>query len=167
MPDIWGWICIQYGIKSVLDIGCGSGSNLVWFEEYGFDILGVEGHPNALKENKIPGNIVCHDFTTGSWSPNHKYDLCLCTEFAEHVEAIYEENWMLAVDKCRYLLLAPAPPGQGGYNHVNEQPNEYWIERFEIRGFQYLKRISTKLRDSCDRKPSLYCRNNILFFVKK
>lgn len=33
------------------------------------------------------------------------------------------------------MLFSAATPGQGGYRHVNEQPHEYWLNRFEDRGY--------------------------------
>jgi SAM-dependent methyltransferase len=166
MPDIWGWLCMRYGIRSVLDIGCGMGMNLAWFDEYGFEVLGVEGHPNAVAASLVPGRITQHDFTQGPWSPERNFDLCVCTEFAEHVSAEFEENWMVAVDKCKYLLLAAAPPGQRGYHHVNEQPNEYWVKRFESRGFVHDPEITSKLRNTCKRKPAPWARNTLTFFYR-
>jgi len=165
-PDIWGWICLRHDIRSVLDLGCGMGTNLSWFAEYGFDVLGVEGHPNAIATSLVPDKVIQHDFSKGPWSPERKFDLCICTEFAEHVEEEFEENWMVAVDKCNYLLLAAAPLGQGGYHHVNEQPDEYWIKKFESRGFVQDSEITSKLRDTCARKPATWGRNPLMFFHK-
>ena len=164
MPDIWGWVAIQYNVRSVLDIGCGIATNLAWFDEYGFDVLGVEGHPRAISGTLLPDRVVQHDFTKGPWAPERKFDLCLCTEFAEHVEAQFEENWMAAVDRCSMLLLAAAPPGQGEWNHVNEQPDEYWIARFAARGFELLAAESYMLRATCARLPSKWGRNAVLLF---
>lgn len=167
MPDVWGWVCIQYGIGSVLDIGCGIATNLVWFDEYGFDVLGVEGHPRAVSGALLPEKVIQHDFSKGPWQPEHDFDLCLCTEFAEHVGQEYEENWMAAVDRCRYLLLSAAAPGQRGYHHVNEQPDEYWIGRFGARGFTHLPQVSLLLRETCARKPAAWGRNQLLLFRRE
>jgi len=164
--DIWGWICIQYDINSVLDIGCGLGYNLAWFKEYGFEILGVEGHPWAVKETLVPGAVEQHDFTKGPWKPGKAYDLCVCTEFAEHVEAEFEENWLVAIEMCKYLLISGAIPGQGGHHHVNEQPNEYWIEKFTRRGYCFDAAVSARLRETCSRKPALWGRNQLMFFYR-
>jgi hypothetical protein len=32
------------------------------------------------------------------------------------------------------LVFTAAPPGQGGTDHVNEQPPDYWISRFAKQG---------------------------------
>jgi SAM-dependent methyltransferase len=164
MPDIWGWVCLHFNIRSVLDIGCGMGTNLAWFDEYGYDVLGVEGHPNAVANSLVSGKIIQHDFSKGRWSPESGIDLCICTEFAEHVEPEFEENWMIAVDRCKFLLLAAAPPGQGGYHHVNEQPDEYWIKRFKSRGFVQDIEVTKMLRATCARKPAPWGRNTLIFF---
>jgi SAM-dependent methyltransferase len=164
MPDIWGWVCLEFTIRSVLDVGCGIGSNLAWFDEYGFDVLGVEGHPNAIANSKLPGKVVQHDFVTGPWVPDRHFDLGICTEFAEHVEAAYEHNWLSALTVCSFILFAHALPGQGGYHHVNEQSSEYWIERFKGYGIENDTKITDMLRATCLRKPAAWGRNTIMFY---
>lgn len=166
MPDVWGWICLQYDVRSVLDVGCGMGNNLRWFADYGFEILCVEGHPAAVAASRVPGKVVCHDFTKGPWAPSRDYDLCICTEVAEHIQAQYEPNWMAAICRCRYLLFSAALPGQGGYHHVNEQPSEYWIGKFKAIGFEELPEVTERLRATCQRKPAPWGRNTLMFFVR-
>jgi len=40
---------IENNSKLVLDAGCGQGRNLLYLLENGFDVIGVDGAPNALK----------------------------------------------------------------------------------------------------------------------
>ena len=42
-----------------------------------------------------------------------------------------------------------AIPGQGGFGHVNCQPNEYIIEQVEGRGWAYNAAESEHLRGHC------------------
>lgn len=166
MPDIWGWILIEYGVQSVLDIGCGSGSNLLWFHDYGIEVLGVEGHPRAITGSLLPGRLIHHDFTKGSWSPDRQYDLCVCTGFAEHVEAQHESNWLSTVSQCHYLLFASAPPANEGYHHVNAQPHHYWIEKLRAHGLCLQPQVTIQLQETAARKPSGWQRESLLFFEK-
>ena len=79
--------------------------------------------------------------------PPDRADVVVSTEVAEHLN---EEN----ADRFVELLTSLAPtavvtaavPGQGGTDHVNEQPNEYWIEKFEAREFAFDRDLSSRLR---------------------
>jgi hypothetical protein len=42
--------------------------------------------------------------------------------------------------------LSWALPGSHGTDHVNEQPNEYWIAKFRERGFGYEQGLAMRLR---------------------
>jgi len=164
MPDIWGFLLLTYDIRSVVDIGCGTGVNLSWFNSMNVDSLGIEGDQYAIDNSKIKNLLVQHDFSIGPYVPNIKFDLCISTEFVEHVESIYEKNWLTVVDCCKYFLMCHAVPGQGGHHHVNEQPSEYWIEKLESRNFKYLSGLSTKFRNSIKRYPTKWGRNTLIFF---
>ena len=37
-------------------------------------------------------------------------------------------------------------PGSSGRDHVNEQPNDYWIEKFAARGFGFDRELAMRLR---------------------
>jgi hypothetical protein len=68
--------------------------------------------------------------------------------------------------------MTSAPVGQGGTNHVNCQPKEYWIEKMEKRGF-IIDWVTTGLlteesriiigRNHCNIN---YLPNNFMYFTK-
>lgn len=166
MPDIWGYLVIEYRINSVIDIGCGKGHNLSWFKSMNIKICGIEGHPDAIKNSVIPDDVTMHDFSKGPFIPKNKFNLALSTEFVEHVDQKYEENWMTVLDHCDYFLMCHAVPGQGGHHHVNEQTSEYWIERITSKKFSYNEKLSRRFRDTTKRMPTKWGRNTLLFFEK-
>jgi SAM-dependent methyltransferase len=131
MPDVWDYLVKKFDVKSVLDVGCGTGKNLEWFK--GFDILGVEGDPKAVALCRVP--VIQHDYTTGPLILDRRFNLCICTEFVEHVESKFEDNWFATVKNSDMVLLCHGLPGQTGYHHVNCQKPDYWIKRFEENGF--------------------------------
>jgi SAM-dependent methyltransferase len=130
MPDVWADIIDIYKVRSVVDVGCGAGYNLQWFAERNIDTFGIDGHPDAVTLTKAKGiRAIKHDYTKRPFIAG-RYDLGICTEFAEHVHAEYEPNWLATLAMCEVVLFTHALPGQGGYHHVNCQTAEYWHERF-------------------------------------
>jgi len=89
MPDIWGYLALTYGIKSVIDIGAGYGHNIRWWHDLGFDARGVEGHPVALQESPCKEILVSHDYERGPYVPEREYDL---SEICQQLRGRYEEG---------------------------------------------------------------------------
>lgn len=171
-PDIWGWLLLEYNIKSVIDIGCGTAVNMKWWKDMGCEVLGIEGHPDAIADSKC-GLIHKHDYTLGPlWGPvgflgPKVFDLCLCTEFVEHVEQKYECNWFSTMQCAKRVLMTHALPGQTGYHHVNEQTADYWVGRFEDEGFTHIDVVSSLMQGTVSRKPAPYGRNTLMLFANK
>jgi hypothetical protein len=66
-----------------------------------------------------------------------RFDLAQSLEVAEHLPASRARGFVS--DLCRHsdvVLFGAAPPGQGGENHINEQPYEYWRRFFEDEGYE-------------------------------
>ncbi len=122
---------------SVLDVGCGVG---LWLREYQAqgtaDVFGLDG-PWVPQENlTIPADkFRTHDLTT-PFRLGRQFDLVMCLEVAEHLPAASADVLLdsLAAHGGQ-ILFSAAIPGQGGFQHVNEQLQDYWIERFRGRGF--------------------------------
>jgi SAM-dependent methyltransferase len=165
-PDIWGWLLLEYDIKSVMDIGCGTGVNMKWWKDMGCEVLGVEGHPDAISRRKCEP-VIKHDYTAGPFQTGKVFDLCLCTEFVEHVEQEYECNWFKTMQCAKRVLMSHAVPGQGGYHHVNEQTADYWVKRFDDEGFEYNSSVSQVMQDTVSRKPASWGRNTLMLFENK
>ena len=145
LPDIWERLILAYDIKSVLDVGCGAGWSTAWFEKRVGRALGIEGDPAALAVRRCDP-IVTHDFTAGPFVPVSDYDLGWTAEFVEHVESKYLANWMAALQRCRYVCMTFARPGQGGHHHVNEQDEPYWIAAFKQAGFEHVVEETARMR---------------------
>jgi len=134
--------------KSIIDIGCGNGIHLNAFKECGItDYVGYDGSEVALKKSLLPkGEIILHDLRK-PLSLNRKYDLCCCIEVAEHIEERYAKTLInTLVGLSDLILFTAAVPKQGGTNHVNEQPHEYWKNLFKQKGYFYCDYTSEKLR---------------------
>jgi len=99
---------------------------------------GILSHSLAPFTGGRSKSHVCrHDFTTGPWAPDRKVDLVWSSEFLEHVDEKYIDNFMSAFSKATSMVVVTyATPGQGGHHHVNENTEAYWIGQFESHGFR-------------------------------
>lgn len=159
----------KYNIRNVLDIGCGPGGMLEIAKKHGVDWVGLDGDPACHVKNK---QVILHDFTKGSYfgdSPIFKYvdyDLAWSTEFVEHVEEKYVDNFLDAFKKCRYIVMTHALPGDiGGHHHVNLQPPDYWIKRIEGIGFRFDGEETSRIR-AVSNMTKDFMRKTGLFFER-
>lgn len=147
VENVWTKLIEKYDFKSVIDVGSGVGINARWFLDHGLDAYAVEGFPDYLRNSVLPeGRMIAHDYTTGPYLPDRTFDLGWSSEFVEHVEERFSRYFMMTFVKCRYVCITHATPGQGGYHHVNEQPTEYWVERFKEAGFTHLEEDTKWMR---------------------
>lgn len=118
---------------SVVDFGCGNGYLVEALTRMGKQTHGIDGSPNVLKYNP---SIEVADITKPLDVAQR--DLVICTEVAEHVEEQFAD--VLVDNLCRaagnYIFFSAAVAGHGGHLHVNEQPREYWLVKFQTRGFE-------------------------------
>lgn len=125
--------------KSVIDIGCGCGIYLKAFYDLGItDIVGYDGSEWAVKKSLLQqGFIIQQDFTK-SFNAGKKYDLGICVEVAEHIPFEFSDKLIDTITSCsETIIFTAAPPGQQGFNHINLQTREFWINKFTDRGFYY------------------------------
>ncbi len=120
--------------KSVVDIGCGTGTFLNVFKSLGVtDILGIDGawvNKNLLYENITPGEFLEYDLES-KITLNKKYDLVLSLEVAEHLSYKSANLFVKSlVNAGKMIVFSAAIPYQGGQNHINEQWLTYWEEKF-------------------------------------
>ncbi len=123
--------------KSVLDIGCGTGTWLKVFQDKGIkDVVGVDGSNVEKKLLAIPLDHFIEHNLIKPLDLKRKFDLVVCLEVAEHLPIEYSDNIIdtLTVHSDN-ILFSAALPMQGGQNHLNEQPFEYWVEKFNSRGY--------------------------------
>ena len=124
----------HFGVNSVLDVGCGIGTWLKVFKNYGIDVFGIENYQADKK--KLFENITEDEFIeidiSNPFNLNRKFDLVISLEVGEHLEAdkadIYIKN---LIQHGNIIIFSAAIPEQGGDRHINEQWNSYWSHLFE------------------------------------
>lgn len=121
-----------YHPASVIDVGCGEGWFLDEFAKYGVHrLVGVDSNPM-----RIPSGTFVQGDLTQPLIADEKFDLVLCLEVAEHLEAQYADT--LVDSLCKLgdtIIFSAAIPKQGGHGHVNEQWQAYWAKLFEGYGY--------------------------------
>jgi len=152
-------------VSSVLDVGCGRGAWLAVWRELGVtDCLGVDGKYVDTKKLAIPRDLFqAQDISSEFWL-GRKFDLVQCLEVAEHIPEsradILVRNLVLHGDM---VLFSAAVPGQGGEYHVNEQPYEYWREKFDQHGYRLFDFLRSEICAFSDVEP--WYRFNTFMFV--
>jgi SAM-dependent methyltransferase len=153
------------GIKSVLDIGCGAGAWLSEFQRLGIsDFCGVDGEYVSGSALLIDDAKFIPRDITKPFDFGRDFDLVECLEVAEHVPT--EASRILVDNIARHgkrVLFSAAVPGQGGENHINEQPHEFWRDLFRERGYRLFDFVRPAVQESSEIES--WYRYNVLFFA--
>jgi SAM-dependent methyltransferase len=121
--------------RSLLDVGCGAGYIVEHFADR-IPVLGVDGSASALAvlSDEAQAHCLLRDLTRPpDFAPHHEFAVSI--EVAEHIPATHVGAYMAWFAGAHRVFFTAAPPGQGGLDHVNEQPADYWRRRFERLGF--------------------------------
>lgn len=151
---------------SVVDVGCGEGAWLAEFAAAGCRCVGIDGPQVDPARLLVPRDAFLeHDLEQPLSLDGDRFDLAVSLEVAEHLSPARADGF---VDELTWLsdrvLFSAAVPGQGGYGHVNEQPHDYWIRRFEDCGYAVTALFQRRFAD-VEAVASWY-RANLLLFVR-
>lgn len=155
------------GIDSVLDVGCATGTWLrAWSETGVGDIQGVDGDYVDRSRLRIDGSCFRSADLSRPLSLGRSFDLVQSLEVAEHIDATHAEQFVqnLVDHSGGLILFSAAPPGQGGEYHVNEQPLQYWREKFATRGYRAFDAVRPAI--TADPSISFWYRYNVLLYVR-
>lgn len=155
-PTLWKFICEKYEIKSVIDVGCGMGYALKEFSKYCEDFLGVDGSEYVQKNSDFKNHITHFDFSLSKYETDKKYDLAWSSEFVEHVDESFIENYFSIFENSKYVAITYADIDQDGHHHVNCKPKEYWINLFEKKDFEFLDLDTETLKNEAFKDALTY-----------
>ncbi len=158
----------SFECSSVVDVGCGIGTWLSVFKQFGVkEICGVDGNKLAEADyliDKAKIKTGC-DFSSPSFNLNTKADVTICLEVAEHLPESAADIFVeKLVHSAPVIIFSAAYPGQTGVNHINEQPPWYWREKFnkhEYVEIDFLRPLIWKNEKIC-----WWYRQNMTSFVK-
>lgn len=155
---------------SLIDVGCGTGAQLMEFKTRGLRTFGLEYSEAALEVCRKRGlDVRCFDIESREPLNLGAFSLATCFEVAEHVAEEFANPLVdILTGLSKRIVFTAAVPGQGGgADHINEQPHEYWIAKFEERGYQHQVELSDEWRKSWpDRNVAGCYYKNIMVFVK-
>jgi cyclopropane fatty-acyl-phospholipid synthase-like methyltransferase len=158
--------------QRVVDVGCGTGALLLALTKAGCQCQGLEYAEAALKICQERGlTVTKFDIENENVGQGlGTFDLVTSMEVGEHLPASKADKYIdLLTSLAPTVLYTAAIPGQGGGDHVNEQPHEYWIEKYQQRGFTYDKERAERWRKETKERgmPYFYSDNIMIFFKKK
>jgi SAM-dependent methyltransferase len=150
---------------SVADFGCGQGAWLSVWAATGASVAGVDG-PYIDRAHLLidPSNYHVANLAEAI-DLGRRFDLVQSLEVAEHLPAAKAGQFIDTLTAHgSHVLFSAAVPGQGGENHVNEQPLNYWRAIFRDRRFVAVDYLRPLI--SCDRSIARWYRCNTLLYVR-
>jgi SAM-dependent methyltransferase len=134
----------------VVDVGCGTGAMLEALRDRGCKVFGLEYAEAALEYCRARRlDVAKFNLERDVFNEDRTFDVALSMEVAEHLPETATDHYVdLLTRLSRVVVFTAAPPGQGGDDHVNEQPPSYWISKFERRGFEHAAEMSQRWRES-------------------
>jgi SAM-dependent methyltransferase len=156
--------------RSVVDLGCGTGSWLQTFRDHGVAVaLGVDGPHVDPEQLVIPRDCFqAHDLTQ-PFRGARTFDLAIALEVAHHLPAsaadVYVDSLCHLAPLVLFSAAVPEQGGSEGIHHVNEQWPWYWHQRFEQRGYVVTDSIRPQIWQNERIAP--WYRQNIFLMIRR
>jgi SAM-dependent methyltransferase len=130
------------------DVGAGSGAFAAEAARRGHEVTAYERSRVGRWIARRQG-VDCRRFDLRSIPPGgdgYRADLAYSFEVAEHLGAELGDRLVEFLTLAAPIVVfTAAQPGQGGSGHVNEQPRDYWAQRFAAREFVEAAELSSRL----------------------
>jgi len=170
-PTIAATILDDLAPRLVIDVGCGTGALLSALREGGCDGIGLEYAQAGIdycRQRTL--NVRKFDIERDQLEEARDFDAVISMEVAEHLPASTADKYVdLLTSLADTVIFTAAQPNQGGTDHVNEQPHEYWVEKFVNRNYLLDEPLSNEWQVKWKRsgKVQSWYYDNLMVFRKK
>ena len=158
------WLVDRFHPTTVLDVGSGPFGSKKIFNTFGCQYVWcLDGDPQLLDRKDLREHLITFcivDLERSAYRFPTRMDMVFSYECAEHIANVDNYVETLIVNCENTLVMTAALPNQGGYHHVNEQLNDYWIKKITARGFRYLEKETMQGRATGD---GYFSRSGLIF----
>ena len=153
--------------QSVVDVGCGDGTWLSEFQRCGIKtVLGFDGDYVGRGTLKLDTNCFEPRDLQKDYQITRVFELAVSLEVAEHLPAECAVPFVhFLCSLAPAVLFSAAIPMQGGRQHLNEQWQDYWAERFLAEGFNPIDCIRARVWEN--NSVAVWYAQNTLLYVKR
>jgi SAM-dependent methyltransferase len=153
--------------RSVIDVGCGTGTWLAQFVECGIaDYLGIDGNWVDRASLEIPVDHFTACDLTKALAVKREFDLAICLEVAEHLPCESAAGFIQSLTKLAPIVaFSAAIPLQGGTGHQNESWQAEWSEHFASN--DYLPLDALRPRIWSDERVAFWYAQNLILYVRR
>jgi SAM-dependent methyltransferase len=154
--------------RTLVDVGCGGGFLLTALAQRGITCFGLEYSQAGIDLCRSVGLDVRRFDLEHDTFDDRSFDVAVSMEVAEHLPATVADRFVdLLARVAPVVVFTAARPGQVGTDHVNEQPPEYWIERFAARGFALNGTLADAWKREWETLGVIECyRDNLMVFSR-
>jgi SAM-dependent methyltransferase len=161
-------IADAFNPSSVVDVGCGGGHLLDALRKLGVGGTGLEYSSAALAICRAKGLCVVEFDLEHDATPPLRADVVISTEVAEHLPLSCADRFVdILTALADIVVLTAAVPSGEGTDHVNEQPNEYWIEKFSQRSYKLDEELSMRWRERWGLAGVAHCFSSSVMVFRK
>ncbi len=158
------WLVDRFHPTTVLDVGSGPMGSKKIFNQFGCNyVWTLDGDPQLLDRKDLIEHLITFcvvDLERSAYRFPTRMDMVFSYECSEHIANVDNYVHTITVNCENTLVITHALKGQGGYHHVNEQDDAYWIDKITKQGFRYLEKESMQGRATGD---GYFSRSGLIF----
>jgi len=153
------YMASEFGISTLLDIGCSTGDMVRVFQSLGIDAEGIDGDKELVYRN----NIKYHDLTFSPYPG--KWDAIWSVEVLEHLEKGFALNNFFETIKYSKIVFCTASQDNSPSVHVTIEPLYWWENEFKKYGFILDCERTSLIRKNSDMERD-FIRNTGMIYIR-